>query len=82
MATARQSGLSVTQCVAPAFARPLAEDQERATAGMRPLPGGRWLMGFKDLWLTGPLSASKAREIRAFERGPTTRFQGIVNTIN
>ena len=27
----------------------------RAKAGWRPPPGGRWLTGSKDLWLTGPL---------------------------
>src|SRR5712671_164275 len=48
----------------------------RATTGMRPPPSGRWLTGFKDLWLTGPLTAPKGREIRAFQRGRTTPDSG------
>src|SRR3954464_12499350 len=34
---------------------------ERQPACGRP-GGGRWLTGFKDLWLTGPLTAPKGRE--------------------
>src|SRR5437763_7421889 len=48
----------------------------RATAGMRPPRGGRWLTGFKDLWLTGPLTAPKRREIRAFHQGRTVLDSG------
>jgi hypothetical protein len=77
MATARQSRLSVAQCVAPAFARRLAESQERATAGMRPLPGGRWLTGFKDLWLTGPLSASEGPAASSFRDAGEACVPGI-----
>ena len=46
----------------------------------RPRSGGRWLTGFKDLWLTGPLTAPKGQEIWAFGRGRPC--QGIVKTIN
>src|SRR5438552_858280 len=48
----------------------------RAPAGMRPPPGGRWLTGFKDLWLTGPLKAPKCREMRRFQRGRTPAHSG------
>ena len=45
---------------------PSGEGQERATAGIRPLPGGRGLMGFKDLWLTGPLSGPRGPAAPSF----------------
>jgi hypothetical protein len=59
IATARQDSLSVTQCVAPAVAHPFFDG--RTAAGMRPLCGGRWLTGFKDLWLTRPLTAPNSQ---------------------
>src|SRR5689334_1354258 len=40
---------------------------ERQPACGRP-GDGRWLTGFKDLWLTGPLTAPKRREIRRFQQ--------------
>ena len=79
MKTARQSSLSLSQCVAPAFARLFAR---QATAGMRPPKDGRWLTGFKDLWLTGPLTAPKGRETWAFLWGRTPPIQGSVNAIS
>src|SRR5690349_13469836 len=45
---------------------PLTRRQRRATAGTRPRTGGRWLTGFKDLWLTRPFTGPKRRETRAF----------------
>jgi hypothetical protein len=52
------ASVSVAQCIAPAIAHRLAAGQGQATTGNRPQACGRWLMGFKDLWLTGALSSA------------------------
>jgi hypothetical protein len=50
------ASVSIAQSIAPATARHLAAGQGQTTAGSRPRFCGRWLTGFKDLWLTGALS--------------------------
>ena len=79
VATARQR---VSRCTMHrAGARAPSCRARTATAGARPRPGGRWLMGFKDLWLTGPLIGPG----RPRNTGPVCEerpVQGIVNTIN